>query len=461
MTSRSTDGEAPAGGSAEGHRQGESRVIWEPGRATPVVATCDVLVAGGGPAGCAAAAAAAAAGAQVVLVERYGYLGGMSTGGFVLWIDRMSDWQGRPVVGGVGEELLSRLPEEALLGPPRSLWGSQETEAVAYWGVRHAAMHGVVTWSPTIDPEWLKLVNFDLLRERGVRLRLHSWVVAALMENGAVAGALLESKAGRAAVRARVVVDATGDGDVFTSGGAAYDTDVAEGTWHHTMNLGFRWAGVDTERFSELLAAGAVRALLADAEGFGAADLPYLSPHPGVVFFMAPKLSGYDCLSVEDLTAVELESRRLMRAMLLYYRDHVPGFERAWILDTAPQLGVRHSRRLRGTHKVTRAQWLAGLRHEDEVGLCPSPSPEIPSISIPLGCLVPGEVDGVLAAGRSLSCDALSHLYLREIPICWVTGQAAGVVAALAAAAGCAPREVPAAAVQQELVRQGAVLRMG
>lgn len=112
-------------------------------------------------------------------------------------------------------------------------------------------------------------------------------------------------------------------------------------------------------------------------------------------------------------------------------------------------------------HKVTRAQWLAGLRHEDEVGLCPSPSPEIPSISIPLGCLVPGEVDGVLAAGRSLSCDALSHLYLREIPICWVTGQAAGVVAALAAAAGCAPREVPAAAVQQELVRQGAVLRMG
>lgn len=431
-------------------------VVREPARDTPVVDECEVLVAGGGPAGCAAAAAAAAAGAQVVLVERYGYLGGMSTGGLVLWIDRMSDWEGRPVVAGVGAELLDRLPTEALLGPPQSLWGSREPQQVAYWRVRHAASHGTVTWSPTVDPEWLKLVSFDLLRDRGVRLRLHSWVTGSLVEEARVCGVFVESKAGRAAVRARVVVDATGDGDAFASAGAGFDTDVAEGTWHHTMNLGFRWAGVDTELFASLVAEGRVGELLAGATGFGAGDLPYLFPRPGVVFFMAPKLSGYDCLSVDDLTAVEQESRRLMVEMLRYYRAHVPGFEHAWLLDTAPQLGVRHSRRLRGLKTVRRADWVAGTRHVDEIGQCPSPAPEVPTISIPLGCLVPEVVDGVVAAGRCLSSDPLSHLHLREIPICWVTGQAAGVAAAFAARAGCEVRELAVADVQRELMRQGA-----
>ena len=418
-----------------------------------------MLVVGGGPAGTAAAASAAALGARTILLERYGYLGGMSTGGFVLWIDRMSDWEGRKVVAGVADELLGHLPPDAILGPPPELWGAREPEAVEHWRVRHAAMHGVVTWAPTIDPEWLKLVSFRLLRERNVELLLHCWAAAAVMEDGGVKGAVFESKAGRMAVLAPVVVDATGDGDIFASAGAAFETDVAKGTWHDTMNLGFRWAGVDTDRFLAALGSGEIREIMARGAEAGIRDLPYLFPRPGVVFFMAPKLTGYDCLRVEDLTAVEIESRRLMVHMLEFYRAHVPGFREAWILDTAPQIGVRHSRRLHGVKKVRREDWMAGVQHSDEIGLCPPPAPGPPSISLPLGCLVPADVDGVVAAGRCLACDPLSHVHVREIPICWVTGQAAGVVAALAADHGSRARTVEARDVQRRLLLQGAVLR--
>jgi choline dehydrogenase-like flavoprotein len=124
--------------------------IREPMREIPVCRTCDVLVVGGGPAGTAAAACAARLGADTVLVERYGHLGGMSTGGFVLWIDRMTDWSGRLVIAGFAEELLSRMPPEAIQGAPRDAWGLRDPEAVAHWAERHAAFHGIVTWSPTI-----------------------------------------------------------------------------------------------------------------------------------------------------------------------------------------------------------------------------------------------------------------------------------------------------------------------
>lgn len=441
----------------------KNAVVVEPARETEIVRDCDVLVVGGGPGGCAAAASAAALGARTILVERYGYLGGMSTGGFVLWIDRMTDWEGRQVVGGLADDLLGRLPPDAILGPPQSLWGSHEEHSVSYWQARHSASRGVVTWSPTIDPEWLKIASFQLLKERGVELLLHSWAVAAVVENGRVRGAILESKAGRTAIAAGMVVDATGDGDIFNSAGAASDIDIAEGTWHHTINLGFRWGGVDTDRFAQLLESGEIKEIMSKGAESGAEpvppDLPYLFPRPGVVFFMAPKLVGFECLSVEDLTAVEWESRRLMLLMLDFYRRNVPGFEKAWVLDTAPQMGVRHSRRLQGVKKVTREQWVEGMLHDDEIGICPPPSPGVSSISIPLGSLVPADLEGLLVAGRNLSCDALSHVHVREIPICWVTGQAAGTTAAVALATGIQPRDVTAGDVQRALLRQGAILR--
>ena len=165
-------------GARPSRRPRPAETVHEPAREVPVFAETDVLVVGGGPAGVAAAVAAARLGADVTLVERYNHLGGLSTGGLVIWIDRMTDWTGRHVIRGVGEELMDRLPRGAVFGPPRDAWGSRDEATAAYWTQRTAAFHGVVTWSPTIDPEWLKTACMDMVLEHRVRLVLHAWAVA-------------------------------------------------------------------------------------------------------------------------------------------------------------------------------------------------------------------------------------------------------------------------------------------
>ena len=141
--------------------------VYESPRETPVHAQTDVLVVGGGPAGCAAALAARRLGAEVTLVERYNHLGGLSTGGLVIWIDRMTDWTGQLVIDGFAREILEQLPDHAVAGAPEAQWGSQDEGAVAHWGGRQGAFRGVVTWSPMIDPEWLKLASVELLAAGG------------------------------------------------------------------------------------------------------------------------------------------------------------------------------------------------------------------------------------------------------------------------------------------------------
>ncbi len=434
--------------------------IHEPARETPVIRRCDVLVVGGGPAGTAAATAAARLGADTLLVERYGHLGGMSTGGLVLWIDRMTDWEGKQVIAGFADDVFAHLPAEGVLGPGRELWGSRDPKAVAYWSERHSAWRDVVTWSPIVDPELLKIAYLDLLAEAKAKLLLHVWVVAPVLDGNALRGVVCESKAGRQAILAEVVIDATGDGDVFALAGAPFESDIEAEDIHHTMNVAFRWGGVDFTRYLSFKREHPAEyaAIMQRGIAEGVRDHPWHSTREDVAFFMTPRLFGYSCLDVEDLTAVEVESRRRMVRILEFYRRHVPGFERAWIIDTAPQMGTRHSRRLVGVKKVTRAQWLAGVRHEDEIGLCPAPTPQHPTVSIPFGCLVPQGLENLLAAGRNLACDPASHTFLREIPVCWVMGQAAGVAAALAVKAGVRVRDVNVAELQQELRRQGVVL---
>ncbi len=199
--------------------------VYEPPRETPVHAETDVLVIGGGPAGCAAALAARRLGAEVTLVERYNHLGGLSTGGLVIWIDRMTDWTGRLVIDGFAREILGRLPDEAVAGAPEAQWGSQDERAVGHWGGRQGAFRGVVTWSPMIDPEWLKLASVELLAESGVRFLMHSWAVDVVRDGAAVNGVIFESKQGRRALMAQVVVDATGDLDVCRRAGATFEAD--------------------------------------------------------------------------------------------------------------------------------------------------------------------------------------------------------------------------------------------
>ena len=170
-------------------------------------------------------------------------------------------------------------------------------------------------------------------------------------------------------------------------------------------------------------------------------EKPFVSWRNDVALFMGPRLSGYSAVDVEDLTTVELRSRQLAVGHLEVYRAAAPGFANAFLMLGAPQIGVRHSRRLNGLRKVTRQQWDTGQVWDDEIGVSTSLSPKFPNISVPYGALVPAELDNILGAGRHVACDASSHTFLREIPQCWLTGQAAGIAAALAASAGKTPRD--------------------
>ncbi|MBL8379584.1 MAG: FAD-dependent oxidoreductase [Burkholderiales bacterium] len=434
----------------------------EAGRDLPIYRRCDVLVVGGGPSGTAAAAAAAREGASVVLLERYNHLGGLSTGGLVIWIDRMTDWQGELVIRGFAEELMNRLPADAIAGPDPSEWGSRDPARAAHWAQRTAAYHGVVTWSPTIDPERLKLLSQEILLESKVALAYHAWACLPIVEGGAVRGVTFESKEGRMALMAKVVVDATGDGDLFARAGADFEDDIEEGDIHHCMNTAWLFGGVDMKKWIAFRS-GEPQACAAFMER-GRAELtlferPFVSWRDDIALFMGPRQSGYSGLDVDDMTRVEVRSHRAMDAHLAYYRRHAPGFENAYLMLSAPQLGVRHTRRLKGTGAVLRADWPRGVPHADEIGVSPAVSPKFPNISIPYGALVPLRLDGLLACGRHISCDRNSHGFMREIPQCWITGQAAGAAAALAVAAGVEPRAVDIATLQAALKRQGAFLR--
>jgi hypothetical protein len=434
--------------------------VEEPARSTPVYASCDVLVVGGGPAGTAAAVAAARLGADTVLVERYNHLGGLATGGLVSWIDRMTDWDGNLIVAGVGAELIDRCGPDACLGPGPDIWGSQNPVEAAYWRVRTAALRDTVHWSPTLDPEVLKLATNDIVRESGVHTLLHCWVVTAIVRDDTTEGVIFESKQGRFALLAPVVIDCTGDGDVFALAGAAFDDDFDGESAHARLTTSFRFGNVDMRRYLDfrMLHQSEFSEVMQRASREGISLLAHPTPYDSVALFLTPKMAGYSALNVADLTEVEFVSRDVARNGLKFFRQHVPGLERAWILDTASQVGTRHARRLVGAERITIDHWRIDGGCPDSIGLCPGMTPSFPTLQIPYRSLVPARVNGLLAAGRNLSADTKSHAALREIPECWAMGEAAGVAAVLAVDGGADLRDVEVGALQAQLVRQGAIV---
>ena len=387
--------------------------VAEPARSTPVHTECDVLVVGGGPAGTAAAVSAARLGADVVLLERYNHLGGLSTGGLVIWIDRMTDWHGKRVIAGFAQDLLGRLGPDQLAGPPPAEWGSKDPARVDHWKLRTAAFHGVVTHAPTIDPEWLKAQSLALTLESGVTPIFHAWGATPVLEvdgdRRRVSGCIFESKQGRRAVLAKVTIDATGDGDLFAGAGGGFDTEVDPRDIHGCMNTSWLFGGVDMDAFLRFRAETPSQFEAFMARGREACrffEKPFVSWRNDVAVFMGPRLAGYSALDVEDISEVEIRSHQLMVEHLAFYRAHGPGFGQAFMMLSAPQLGVRHSRRLDGRERMLREHWDGRVR-ADEIGVSPALSPSFSNVSVPYGAMVPAGIEGLLRAGTAsvLRCE--------------------------------------------------------
>jgi glycine/D-amino acid oxidase-like deaminating enzyme len=453
-----------------------------PPRQALLAATTDVLVVGGGPAGIGAALGAAEAGAEVVLAERYGFLGGNATAALVM-----------PLMSFHTQRGAFEQPGRAKLFPTDHGPGEPVVAgALARLLQRLVQAGGAITPSPDtgytvpFDPEHLKLAALDLLDEAGVRFLFHAFA-SDVVRDGPVQGVVFETKSGPVVIRARVVVDCTGDGDVAARAGASYEVGRNEDGLVQPMTLMFRMVQFEAASFAAYVrehpdqwrGVHGLWDLIRRARDAGELDLPredilfFGTPHPGEVSVNSTRVMGLLGCDVFDWSRAEVESRRQMRQITAFLCRYVPGFERAYVAQSGMHTGVRETRRIVGDYRLTAEDVLEGRKFEDVVarGAYPidihNPKGSGTTLKrvrageaydIPLRALLPRDVEGVLVAGRCLSGSHEAHSSYRVMPIVMATGQAAGVCAALAARRRSPPRAVPVAEVQAVLRRQGADL---
>jgi len=438
----------------------------EPARDIRVCYEADVVVVGGGPGGHSAAIAAARNGAKTVLLERYGHLGGMATGGIVIQIPHMSDGGNKPVIAGLSLEWLERLDViGGTLRPRMEDIGSNDEKLVSYWRrFMGNVLNGRIEHTAWVDPELLKCVLNDMVEEAGVKLFLHSWGAKVIADNGKVKGVIFESKSGRQAVLGEVIIDGTGDGDLLPMAGAEFDGTIEPKSRSSMLALVFRLGNCDYQKFCDFREAEPERfqELMKElASAAGTRLLPLPSPRNDVMW-VNNWIPGLDCTNVEDLTKLEVEMRKIMLRGHAFLKENVPTFENSFILDTASQTGTRGSRRLVGEYIVTKEDFQTSKKHDDTIAVFPRLGPprgeEVKYVYIPYRALVPIKTEGLLVAGRSFSSDMEANNMSNLIPHCIAMGQAAGTAAAMAVKQGISPRKVDHRALQNSLVEQGVPL---
>lgn len=452
-----------------------SENITESAREIPVIAEVDVLVIGGGPAGVAAAAGAARAGARTLLLERHGFLGGMWTAGMVLTLAGFNAWLRpyRRCVAGVGGEWVERAEEQG--------------------GARFD--NGFVI---NTEPEVMKRVADELLRDAGVDVLFHTWGATPIMQGDRVAGAFIENKDGRSAILAGVTIDSTGDGDFIERSGAEWTKSDSL----QPMTMSFRLAGAEPDPavrhdVPTLLPIGPESGVLRDpiltdysssrrdipidsaamAERADRGELPrYGGPWFGgldrdIVWVNSTRIVG-DASVAAELSRAEIEGRQDTRRIVDYFTAEVPAFANARLIQTSTQIGVRETRRLVGEFVMTGDDVRAARRFDDSVAVGCWPIDVHPTekqvgthsmfvpepFDISYRVMVPRVVDGLLAAGRCVSVDRDALGSMRVGATCAAIGHGAGVAAAVAVASGVQPRAVDVTRVQAVLRAQGAIV---
>lgn len=385
--------------------------IIRPAADVPTIEQTDVLVVGGGPAGCVAAIAAARAGLKVTLVERYNHFGGLATGGLVLII--LGQWTtGKfQVLQGIGEEMMQRL------------------EKMPYGIVNRQP--GV---NPTIDAEAYKYLLVEMITEAGINVYLHSWVSDAIVDGNVVKGAIIQSKEGPKAILAKQIIDTTGDGDVFASAGAIHDRrDYHIGLPHRLKDMPALKKGEKRPR-----------------------NYGDVTPINGIRWVnMGGKTT--DGLDPRILSDLEIEYRKKIWKDYLELRK-IPGYENVKMLETAPQLGVRITRVIKGTEELTVEGVLGQKKFDDCLGIGGAWQGDHVGWQLPYGALLPVNVENIITAGRSISAAPQMSDLIRVIPNCWMSGHAAGCAAACAVKQDTTARKVDLREVRELLLKQKAWL---
>lgn len=407
----------------------------------------DVIVAGSGPAGIGAAIMAGRQGAKTLIVESLGRVGGISTSGM------MSHF-----TGNVGNKLYHEVLQKA--------------------AEKNVFNQGVKTH--TIDPELLTLTYIEMLEEAKVDILLYTTVCDVMMEENTLKGIICHNKDGFCAFYAKVVIDATGDGDVAYKSGVPYTLGRERDGKMQPATLMFKVGGVDMERavfpgsFETLVPTekGELQALAKEKLPSPAGHvLLYQSTIPGIVTCNMTNVTDIDGTKTEDLTHAEIICRKQMPEIVKFLREYVPGYENCYVIGSASLIGIRETRHFEGVKKITEAEIAEAVRHDDYVvydayfnfdvhnitgsGLdktgCQKKFTQKNGYTIPYGCLVPREIDGLLLSGRNISGTHMAHSNFRAMPICMGTGEAGGVAAALAVAQNKTPRELDVKEIQAKI----------
>jgi hypothetical protein len=446
------------------------KTVREKVREVKVCREADVIVVGGGPGGIGAALSAARNGADTVLVERYGYLGGMGTGGLVTIIPNLSDINGKQQIAGITQEWIDRLDSrEAADYAKKEEWGSNDRELVSYYA-KHSFFFtrlDRVIYSVHIDAEISKCLLNDMIEEAGVKVYLHSWGTEPVMDRNKVKGVIFESKSGRQAILGKVVIDSTGDGDLLPYASADFMTDIPPKFRIANLALCFWIANVEikkaeefrqsqSEKYTEL-----IRELM-NKGGFPGYFRSHLKNQDSVVW-IHNRFPNSSQIDVEELTRVEFEGRKRMMITYDFFKKNIPGFEHSFIVLSAPQLGTRSSRRVIGDYVLTEKDLQSNEVFKDTIAVFPDldrgeASIRHPLMFIPYRSLLPRNIDNLLVACRAFSSDAAVQEYFNLIPHCIAFGQAAGTAAALSIKDGVNLREVDYRALQDSLIKQGVPL---
>jgi NADPH-dependent 2,4-dienoyl-CoA reductase/sulfur reductase-like enzyme len=421
----------------------EAGTLHEDARELPVLTRADVLVVGGGAAGVAAAIAAARGGAHVVLAEASSSLGGLATNGLIALLLTLDDGRGKQVIAGLCQELVERMTAlGGAFAPPPEHWGKADPELVAryarlglVWGGARA--EHVVRYSVAYDPEIMREALNALAVEAGVEVLFHVWAARALVDARRVLGVAFESRAGRQAITADVVIDATGDGHVLASAGCAFELERVH-PW-----LWFRIGGV-----TDVDAAIAAGAPIFRTTNPGQALLPW-----GSVARLDRRIDATD---PRELSYAELECRRLVMEEFRSLRAKFTELRDAHLCEIARLIGITESRRLVGRRVLLRAD--RQQPQPDAIAITGHWTKYGAVYAIPYGCLVPNELDNLLVTGRCISVDHQTHNATKEIPPALATGEAAGVAAGLALERNGRASQVEIGALQTRLRARGAIL---